>query len=153
MPWTFLDKYGAIKQAVATPLIAKAITNGTNAASNLLVPFTSAEYDTDSMWASGDPTKLTCKHAGIYRFAGQASLGATSAVSNIDMMLKKNGTTIFGEWYTAASPTAGQVVLNVVGAIVLAVGDYVQLLIQSGLTRSLTPSGAYSAYLETEKIG
>lgn len=85
-------------------------------------------YDTDGMWDSTDPTKLTCKTPGIYRFDAQAYIaGAGSLNTYRQMYFRKNAAGAVGAQVVCAPCGSVGVgtCIPISDQILLVSGDYV----------------------------
>lgn len=55
------------------------------------IEWDSEVYDTDNMWSSADPTKLTCRTPGVYRFDAQTYIAGEGSLNTYrQMYLRKN---------------------------------------------------------------
>jgi hypothetical protein len=104
------------------------ITNATPVA----ISWSNAQYDTDSIWAGGSPTRLAVP-AGVNRVRLSGGAIWVSAANGLRLLnVKKNGGSFAGQSQSteSVSPTATAVSLNVTTPV-LAVsgGDYFELFV------------------------
>lgn len=85
-------------------------------------------FDTDSMWAAGDPTKLTLNTAGIYQIVFGWMLTGTSLSNCLSFVQVNNSFTIAEFDY--APPTTTQALGIVTTTYNATAGDYIQARIQ-----------------------
>lgn len=117
-----------------------AIASGTTEGA---VTWGSAAKDAAAMWASGAPTKLTCKQAGAYEVNAFLEWG-TNATGVRTLWIRKNGTThITG---STEAPNANGTPQSCSGFVALAVGDYLEVTGFQNSGGNITPSpGFFSA--------
>lgn len=66
-----------------------------NMAATVTIPFTTLRWDTDSMWSSGSPTRLTVRTPGKYRIGACVHMtGWAGQTGFFDLGIKVNGTPI-----------------------------------------------------------
>jgi hypothetical protein len=101
----------------------QSIANNTETA----ISFNTEVRDDDNIWASGSPTRLTCKHAGWYHIVGnihvdQNTVGVTQA------RIRLNGSTWIAIANQDVSSTSNEIII-VSTDYYLSVYDYVELTI------------------------
>jgi hypothetical protein len=126
------------------------------------ISFSSVRYDNNSLFSSGDPTKLTCKRAGKYLIIGQVGFYPNAT-----------GYRTAGIFVNGTAPPASIAVGNIPGQVVsvgpdltlstiysLSIGDYVTLSVwqNSGGALSVYPSSAagdgnYSPEFMMQRLG
>lgn len=85
--------------------------------------FSAARFNTDTNWASGNPTRMTCHTAGVYLLWGGVGFQNTPGQSYIGIRI--NGTNIIAQ-QDVASPAWRPHVCTVWD---LAVGDYAEVIV------------------------
>jgi hypothetical protein len=115
-------------------------------ATSVALTFDTEQFDTDTIHDTGtNPSRLTCKTAGIYLiYANIAHLG-TDAASRIVLYLKLNNTTTIGSAETGVNGQ-GQA-LSLVTAYSLSVNDYVECVVYSpSATQHIAGTTAYGNF-------
>lgn len=117
--------------------------------------FNQERYDTDTIHStSSNPSRLTCKTAGIYAIVGSVAFAANGVGRRL-ALIKFNGGSFIGIQQKEA--TAGNVAdqMTVSAQYEFAVDDYVELqsFQQSGGARDVTSISAYSPEFMMHKIG
>jgi hypothetical protein len=100
------------------------ITNNTNTA----ISFDTETFDTDGMWAIGDPTKLVAQLAGKYVITCSARWDGNATGSRV-VSVKKNGTTFLSQ--NGSKDVEGNHVI-VTGSptiATLAASDYIEIIV------------------------
>ena len=100
---------------------AQSIANNTNVA----LSYGSTVYDTEGMWAAGQPTRLTCKIAGTYLIVANAMWTPAAGGASRQLVLEVNAATIIGRSIMPASSAFNQFCIAV-SIWKLAVNDYVE---------------------------
>ena len=80
---------------------------------------TTAAYDTDSMFSSGAPTRITINTAGLYLVTSYVLLQATPTLTSVTLDTAKNGTLIsrvVPYYSSSAAYISGAFVLNLAAA-------------------------------------
>jgi hypothetical protein len=109
-----------------------------------------AAWDTDGMWAAGDPTKITFNTSGIYSIVFQFFMSGTSLANCLSFVVANNST-IFAEMdYTP--PTTTQALATVSGIYNAAAADYIQARVQYTGTGTMKGTTVPS-YLSATWIG
>lgn len=116
-----------------------AITSGTAEAA---LTWGSARRDAAAMWASGSPTKLTCKQAGTYETNAFLDWGA-NAVGVRTVWIRLNGTTHIAG--SSETPLATGTPQSCSSLIDLAAGDYLEVTGFQNSGGNITPAGFFSA--------
>lgn len=116
--------------------------------------FDAETFDTDAMHdVSTNPSRITCKHAGLYHILGQIEFAA--AANGIrSAYIKLNGATVISRFMQlpdASVPTR----LNISALYKLAVNDYIELYVYQSSTVSLnvTRGADYSPIFSAVKVG
>jgi hypothetical protein len=115
------------------------------------VTFNTEEYDTDTIHDAGDPTKLTCKHAGKYIITGQITWGDDNSSGIRYLSIIVNSTTIA----QAAHAAAAYLTMEIMTVYNLSVNDVVTLNVyqDSGNTRLIGYYSLYSPIFTIQRIG
>lgn len=104
-------------------------------------------YDTDGMYSSGASTRLTAKTPGVYRIVGEIEWVANTT-SVRQAALCKNGSTYFG--FSQIPPAqAGGTYQQVIGEVLLAAGDYVEV---QGWHNVSSPLGVDGGHLSASLV-
>lgn len=106
------------------------------------VTWGSARRDAAAMWASGSPTKLTCKQAGTYETNAFLDWGA-SALGVRTIWIRLNGATHLAG--SSEAPLATGTPQSCSGLFDLAVGDYLEVTGFQSSGGNITPAGFFSA--------
>ena len=107
-----------------------------NAASTPMV-WDTLDYDTDGMWNSADPTKLTARTQGLYKITAWISFSG-NVTGYRQLELWRNAAYSFGHMLVLPPTVSTQ--LNVTSDIVLNAGDYV--------TANATQTGGGALFLD-----
>lgn len=116
------------------------------------VTFSAARWDTDGLWSSGNPSRLTCTRAGVYAMSGHV-LFAVNGKGVRDARLVLNGTTPLAIQFSVPQASLDHAV-SVSTIYQLAVGDYVQLQVYqtSGGALNIKSGGSYSPELVMHRL-
>lgn len=119
------------------------------------ISFSAVNFDTDSFWAVGNPTRLTVPLGlgGQYVISGEIDW-ASSATGPRELTLRKNGTTTLANLIGPAE-AGGTCAQNIVTVAPLVAGDYIELLGNQGSGGSLNTStqANYSPTLTMSFLG
>ena len=121
---------------------------GVNNTTWTAIPFASADWDTDALWSSAAPTRLTARRDGKYLITGNATF-ASSASGRRLMAIWKNTLTQYGR--IEASPSSTGDFSGTTSAVLdLKAGDYVEFIVyqSSGGALNVTTNGDYSGKME-----
>ena len=131
-----LQSMAAIEQNVAQPL---------NSGANTVIAFTAGakvNANTDAMWATGKPTRLTPQITGNYLVMGTVAYpDQATAAGNASVFLRKNGTTILNPVVSMSYPTSiGNATVAQISSIVplTAPTDYLELMGQQATNAQQT---------------
>jgi hypothetical protein len=96
------------------------------------IPLDAEDFNVGPMWVTGNPTRLTCKTAGVYELGGNI-LFAANATGQRQLNIARNGSWSFGELlarnlFQAVSSVGVGTAVVTTGVFRLSVGDYVELL-------------------------
>lgn len=125
--WSFIS-FGTLPRVCVRRTTGQAIPTG---GSGTAISWTTEEYDTDSMWAIGDPTKLFATRAGVYVFGGNFQWdGASGGTYRYEYILKNAAGS---NWAAAGLPDDGAGLAQRPGTLVtppmvMSAGDYVTLI-------------------------
>jgi hypothetical protein len=109
-----------------TAPFAQTITTATDTA----ITFDFELWDTGTIWAVGNPTRLTAAHAGFWWIYGTVDWAPSSAGAR-NLFIRYSNTSLDIARAFEASPTAGAGCVQHVGALYqLAVGEYVELMVR-----------------------
>jgi hypothetical protein len=135
--------------AVSTTLaIAQAPAIIASGTAETAVTWGSIRKDASAMWASGSPTKLTCKVAGSYQCSAFLDWGVSALGVRI-LWLRKSGTThIAGD--ESGTPNLNGNPQSASALIDLAVGDYIEATAIQNSGSSITPA---SGFLSAVRVG
>lgn len=127
-------------------------TSGTQYA----IPYTSAVWDTDGMWDSANPSRLTCKTAGKYVVTFRVGFpGNATGVRRLDIAVNGIGGIVASEIRQAFSADSNRLIVTT--TVDLKVGDYVEgfAMQTSGASMTLenTATGAYPSLSMTMQTG
>lgn len=138
-------------QAVRTTTLS--IPTGTFTA----VPMTAVEADSDNIWASGTPTRLTVRTSGTYMVRGNLWFNTAIGTGNIAAMIQKNGAA-YPARDDGGGAAGGGSRCTVVSAILdLVAGDYLELVAYQNSAGAVNldsqgQAGGYSARFEMVKV-
>lgn len=94
--------------------------------------FSGVTKDTDAMWASAQPTRLTAPVQGWYVCSGGVVCNWDGVASDpgweVFLLIRRNGTNAIAANNTY-SPVTGNMYINVARVIWFDTGDYIQLLL------------------------
>jgi len=91
------------------------------------VPLNQESYDTHAQHDNTtNPSRLTCKKAGMYLVLGTVTFGVNST-GNRDVLIQKNGGSYLGQQRLSAN-ASGTTSCNAIAIAILAVNDYVELV-------------------------
>lgn len=112
------------------------------------ISFNTEEFDTDNMWDSGAPTRLTANTAGYYLVGGNLSVlvGANNYFASVS--LQKNGSTFAVERMPpAGTATVKMFFLCPQRVVYLEANDYVEMIAQTTGSVTTDPAtyGQYSS--------
>lgn len=117
------------------------------------------QLDNLSMWSGGSPSKLTVQAgwAGIYKVHSVISFsgGSGTTVATQYAYIRKNGSSIMHTSYTATVGGAGQFSVHLTKNLLMAVGDYVEIMARANATigaTTVTSNGVGSVF-EMEFVG
>jgi hypothetical protein len=116
-----------------------------------LLTFDSESYDTDSMHDPAvNPTRITIKTPGLYRFSGQVSW-PTNANGYRELIVRRNGAIVAVADNSAAGPTQYQ---QFQAVIMCAGGDYIEVGAIHSAGSNLTPAaGVGITWFAAEMVG
>ncbi len=159
---TINDNYAVIRELLALALEgtqtftgARALTSGTQAIPDgtaTAIEFASTEYDEGGFFDSDDATRLTVAvgKGGWYDIVGRAQFQAHATEAGYRILeIRVNGTDIKGTVKFWAD-TNKQLKPEVTSSIPLADGDYIELVVETGVT---TTNDIYDAVLQLRKVG
>lgn len=110
-----------------------------------VVTWSSAEYDTDSMFSAGSATRLTCKTAGIYIVTFTLAWPNNSTGERIGW-IQKNGSTADRWGMVRMSPsTTGETIQTAAAQMSLVVNDYIQIGVYQSSGGALNLNGTGTA--------
>jgi hypothetical protein len=111
-------------------------------------------HDTDFMWSPGEPTRLTARTPGVYRFHGTVSvIYAAHIATHIGLYLVKNGSLGLSLDEAALRMWTLNVPLSVRAEIDMAASDYVELVVfqNTGITALLDiPVTSFTGRMESQ---
>jgi hypothetical protein len=119
--WVPLWNLGPPASYVPSAKVYRTTTQAISASAQVAISFDAKEWDTDTMWSAGAPTRLTCKTAGKYLVVGALWLSGGTGTLRLLNLLKNN---------VVVSDQVGPVAncrMNASMILDLQVGDYVEL--------------------------
>jgi hypothetical protein len=108
------------------------------------VTWSSAMFDTDAIWSSGAPTRLTCKTAGIYVVTANVVWQASFNGERIGYFRVNNTDPNYSYVRQTSNSASGVSTMVFTAHIKLAVNDYVELIIwqsSGGALNALSAAG------------
>lgn len=117
--------------------------------------FDTEDWDTGSMHAGGNPTRITFPTAGKYLVTGEVIMQVTTGACSLDIWQNSSGgTTVVGRGYALASGSVNACP-NVTALVNAAANDYVELLVwqNSGSSAPTFQANSYSPVFSAYKIG
>lgn len=109
------------------------LVNGVTAAGNAAV-FQSIASASGMTWSAAQPTRLSATKAGRYLVRAKAAIGTTA---NGTAWLRVNGVVASDTFKASTVNASGVAFVLLVDELVLAAGDYVELIVQSSATFTL----------------
>lgn len=141
----------AISSTKISVLSGKAVSSGTQSvATSTVVKITLASNVLGSMWASGNPTRMTPGVAGVYLIIGQVTCAQNSSGSRDAILMVSNSITT-QNLFPAASDV--QTSVTVQDIISLSSSDYVELALFQTSGSTLNANTLAPATLAVVRIG
>jgi hypothetical protein len=118
--------------------LARAATQSiaTSVASPTAVTFTATEWDTGvatsgtTMSGVGsNPTRITARVAGVYTITASGTFDAMGAANTVDARIRVNGGTSYGPARYAPAGGANSIGVVALAQLLLAVGDYLEMMV------------------------
>jgi len=119
------------------------------------IPWDAAEYDDNSMWSAGNPTRLTVPASGFARARLQAGIlwgGHATGYRNID--IRKNGSLAAGAPNSTVFPSSADTMAQLIASPILAVspGDYFEVRVLQNSGGSLNVGASSPSWFAMELI-
>lgn len=118
------------------------------------ISFSATRWDTDTMWSSGSPTRLTVHTAGKYLATAGVEFAGSSAGTSRQLQLRVNAATIIA---MSSHGPIGTATINMNASAVwdFAINDYVEVIAyqDSGAAINVLTDAAFSPEFSMAKIG
>jgi hypothetical protein len=98
-------------------------------ADGTVIPWTGTNWDTDSKWASGNPSRLTIVTAGYYLVTVQLNWSPNAGTGVLNVNISVNGSThpkLGNAWSLPSGANPGNQIIS--GVLKLNAGDYVEVI-------------------------
>lgn len=110
-------------------------------ATDTALTFDTEDYDTNSMYSGGAPTRLTINTSGTFRIEAKATFD-TNIVGDYYILIRKNGSTTIAQSATVPAEETNALVITTSAALVST--DYIEVLVNQTSGGSLNViAGAY----------
>ena len=119
------------------------------------ISFNTEVADTDAMFTSGSPTRLTAKTAGLYIISGGFAIGTLAANANVQMRFSINGSDIPHVGTSVAAGSASyNAMISTSCMFQFAVNDYLELRgLPSTASVGTAVASGNRAYLQMRWVG
>jgi len=129
-----------------------------NNTATLTIPFNVERWDTDNIWDSGAPTRLTCRTAGKYQIGGTIHFQPLTNQAwggSWDLQLRLNGSTVMNYGRSGGYSGGNGTTVSVDSVWDLKVGDYVEIVAanNSGVNGNVYQGSGWSPELWMNLIG
>lgn len=133
--WGQVPSGGIANGAITTPKVgtrptARATRNTSQSvpnATNTIISFSGVDYDTNTFWSAGSPSRLTVAVAGKYLLIGNLRWDV-NATGRRDIYITKNGAALVGVNQNAVTGTLSATDMSTITLGDFAAGDYAELL-------------------------
>jgi len=138
--------YAYVRATTSTTLVSSGWTE---------ISFNTEVVDTDTMYTSGSPTRLTAKTAGLYVISGGFAIGTLAANANVQMRFAINGADIPHAGTSVAAGSASyNAMLSTSCMYQFAVNDYLELRgLPSTASVNTAVASGNRAYLQMRWVG
>jgi hypothetical protein len=150
-------QFGWTEPAAATSASVR-LRNSANqsipTSSTTTLSFDTEDFDTDSMHAGSNPSRITATTAGKYLVIGQVSFASNAAGNRTVQIVKNSGLTLQSRVVQPACASANTS-LETRALVEMAAGDYVQLQViqSSGGALNAVAAASYAPVFSAVKVG
>jgi hypothetical protein len=149
---------GALTVTISHKDISARVTHNANQSiantTSVALAFNTEIYDTDTIHDnSTNNSRLTCKTAGLYHIQFNGAFAASAAGIRFASIVL-NGTTTIANISAIALGAGGRIILYIATDYVLAVNDYVEVVVyqDSGTAQNLDAASAFSPIFSMTKL-
>ena len=114
-------------------------------ASDVVVTWSTSEFDTDTCWAAGSNDRLTIKTAGIYVVSATIAWASNGTGERISWIQKNGSSSDRWGMVRQGAWSTGETMYNVVSIMSLVVNDYVQVGVYQASGGNLNLNGSGTA--------